>query len=68
MNINSTLEELFDGELQASAAGYPGAQNDSTTYTQIDLVLESNDPSYQDEMINILLRKNQLYRCIYGKK
>lgn len=28
MNINSTLEELFDGELQASAAGYPGAQND----------------------------------------
>lgn len=56
------LKKLFEEELKASAAGFPGAQDDLVTYTQIDLVTEKNDLEYEKIMINILLRKPQTPR------
>ena len=60
MQINPTLEKLFETELQASAAGFPGAQNDLVTYTQIELILNSNDSNFEEEITNILLRKKSI--------
>lgn len=59
MQINSTLQKLFENELQASAAGFPGAQDDLVTYTQIDMILNSNNPNFEEEITNILLRKKE---------
>lgn len=57
------LKNLFEIELRASAAGFPGAQDDLVTYTQIDLVIEN--PRYEESMIKILMGKktheNNLY-------
>lgn len=53
------LKKLFEEELQASAARFPGAQDDITTYTQIDLINQKCDPKYEEIMIDILLRKKK---------
>lgn len=57
--MNLVLKKLFEEELQASAAGFPGAQDDLITYTQIDLIEQQNNTKYEEIMINILLRKNK---------
>lgn len=61
--MSPRLRNLFEIELQASAAGFPGAQDDLVTYTQIDLVIEN--PRYEPLMIKILTGKktheNNLY-------